>query len=194
MIGATYPGTNVTIKNNSVVGSSVSMDNAIYIADGATGIVSGNSVINYASVPDTLGDVTDATCGIAVSRGSGNVTVSGNSVGNTEAAICIYAKSNNNTVTNNKLFSTPFNDGVYICSNGNRVQNNVIASSTDSGIRLDTSAADNCSGLSNNNTITNNTINGACVGIIEPSGTTGNVITPNTYSNVGAITSANVCP
>lgn len=193
-IGAVAAGTTVTIKDNYVVGSAVSLDNAIYVAGGATGTVSGNTVINFASAPDSLGDVTDGICGIAVSRKSGNVTVSGNSIGNTEIGICLYANSNTNTITGNHIFSTPYNDGVYICSNGNKVQDNVISSSTDSGVRLDNSSANSCTGFGNNNMITKNTINGACVGVIEPSGTTGNIITPNVYSNIGATTSPSICP
>jgi parallel beta-helix repeat protein len=193
-IGATYAGTTVMLKNNTVVGSSVSLDNGIYLAGGATGTVSGNSVINFAAAPDTLGDDADASCGIAVSGGSQNVTVSSNSIGNTEVGICVYANSNNNTLTSNKIFSTQFNDGIYLCSNGNLVQHNVISTSADAAVRLDNGATKACTGLANSNTITFNTINGACVGILEPSGTTGNVISPNTLTNVGAVTSTSICP
>jgi len=191
-IGGTYPGTTVTIKSNSVVGSAVSMDNGIYVARGATGTVTGNSIINFASAPDTLGDVADATCGIAISVGTGNVTVSENSIGNAEVGICLYSTSDNNTVVNNRIFSSAINDGIYVCSSNNLVQNNVFASSSDAAIHIGTSGSNTCS-AANNNTITNNTINGACVGIVEPSGTTGNVIAPNTFTNAGTVTSTGIC-
>ena len=193
-IGATAAGTTATIEKNNVVGSSVSLDNGIYVAGGATGTVSRNSVINFVSSPDSLGDATDATCGIAVSRKSQNVTVSNNSIGNTEAGVCLYANANNNTVSSNKIFSTQFNDGIYICSSGNLVQHNVISTSTDAAIRLDNGASPACAGQGNNNTITHNTINGSCIGVLEPTGTSGNGITPNDYINVTAITSSGICP
>ena len=190
-IGATYTGTNVTIRNNSVVGSTVSLDNGIYLARGATGTVAGNSVIDFVSAPDTLGDTADASCGIAVSKGSGSITISGNSVGNTEVGICLYSGTSNNSVVNNKIFNSAPNDGVYVCGNNNLVQNNVITSSNDAAIHLDNTA---CTGFGNSNTITKNVVNGACVGILVPSGTTGNVLTPNTASNVALLKSANICP
>jgi len=98
------------------------------------------------------------------------------------------------TITGNELVGTIYNDGIYVCGNGNLVQHNTIEGSTNAGIRLDNADADNCMGFGNNNTITQNTINGTCIGLLEPSGTTGNVIGPNTYENVDLIKSANICP
>lgn len=191
-IGATQTGTTVTISGDSVVGSTISLDNGVYFARGAVGTVANNSIINFIYPPDKIGDLADAICGIQITKSS-NITITGNNVGNTDCPIAL-AKGTNNTITNNKLVSTVNNDGVYVCGNGNIVQHNTIIGSDDSGIRLDNSAANFCTGFGNGNTITQNVINGTCVGILEPAGTTGNVVSPNTFSNVGILKSGSICP
>ena len=190
-IGATSSGTTATISGNSVIGSSVSLDNGIYVAGGATGIVSGNTIMNFV-VPDALGDNKNGICGIQITKAS-NLTISGNTVSSTNCAISM-AQGTSLTITGNKIMNTVDVDGIYICGNSNIVQHNIITGSDDAAIRLDNTAADFCTGFGNNNTITGNTINGSCVGVLEPTGTTGNLLTPNTYNNVQLLQSANKCP
>jgi hypothetical protein len=191
-IGATLSGTTVTITNNSVVGSNVSLDNGIYVAGGAVGTVSNNTVMNFINPLDALGDNNNGLCGIQVS-GSSNVTITGNTIGNTNCAISMH-QATNLTITTNKLLSTANNDGVYVCGNNNTVQGNTIRGSDNAGIRLDNSVANFCAGFGNGNTITQNVVNGACVGVLEPAGTTGNIITPNTFNNVKTLSSVSICP
>ena len=97
------------------------------------------------------------------------------------------------TITKNELISTVDNDGIYVCGNSNLVQENTVRGSANAGIRLDNTAANSCTAFGNSNTITKNTINGSCIGVLEPTGTTGNVISPNTYDNVNLVTSASIC-
>jgi hypothetical protein len=52
--------------------------------------------------------------------------------------------------------------------------------SAESGVHLD----DTCGGTGNNNTVTSNTINEACAGILTGTGTTGNSVSPDTFFNV----------
>jgi hypothetical protein len=191
-IGATGTGTTVTISGNSVIGNSNSEDNGIYLARGATGTVSDNTVMNFTNPTDTLGSNLNGLCGVQITRSS-NVTISSNTVGNTNCAISM-TQGTSLTITHNELISTVDNDGVYVCGSGNLVQQNTIRGSDNAGIRLDNSAANSCTGFGNSNTITQNTINGACIGILEPTGTTGNVIIPNTYDNVNLVKSARICP
>jgi parallel beta-helix repeat protein len=139
---------------------------------------------------DTRGDLVNALCGMVVSSSSG-VTVTGNTVGNTQCGIALYSASNN-TITKNQIFASRVNDGIYICGNGNVVQSNRISGSDDAAIHLDNTIAA-CSGLGNNNTVTLNTINEACAGVLLPPGTTGNSITPNTFNSVKTITSSGLC-
>jgi hypothetical protein len=191
-IGATAPGTTVTISGNSVIGNSISDDNGIYVAQGATGTVSGNTIMNFTIPTDTFGSNANGICGIQVTKSS-NVTISNNIVGNTNCAISM-TQGTSLSITHNEVINTVDNDGIYVCGNSNVVQQNNIRSSANAGIRLDNAAADNCTGFGNSNTVTQNTINGACIGILEPTGTTGNVISPNTFDNVYLVNSASICP
>jgi parallel beta-helix repeat protein len=190
-IGATGTGTTVTISGNSVIGDSISEDNGIYVAGGATGTVSDNIIMNFTNPKDTLGNIDDGLCGIQITNSS-NVTISGNTVGNTNCGISMYAGTSL-TITKNELISTVDNDGIYVCGNSNLVQENTVRGSANAGIRLDNTAANSCTAFGNSNTITKNTINGSCIGVLEPAGTTGNVISPNTYDNVNLVTSASIC-
>jgi len=191
-IGATQTGTTVMITGNSVVGSTVSLDNGVYLARGALGAVSNNSVINFINPGDILGDNKDGACGIQITKAS-NLTITGNIVANTNCAISM-TQGTSNTITNNRLLSTVNNDGVYVCGNKNLVRGNIIIGSDNAGVRIDKSAANFCTGFGHSNRITQNVINGACVGILEPNGTVGNIIAPNTFSNVGTLKSAKICP
>jgi hypothetical protein len=191
-VGASGTGTTATISGNSVIGGSVSEDNGIYLSQGATGTISGNTIMNFTLATDTLGDNADGLCGIQVTKSS-SVTISGNIVGNTDCAISM-TQGTSLTITYNELVGTIHNDGIYVCGNGNLVQHNAIEGSANAGIRLDNADADNCTGFGNSNTITSNTVNGSCIGVLEPTGTTGNVTGPNTYYNVDLFKSPNICP
>src|ERR1035438_10669280 len=74
-------------------------------------------------------------------------------------------------------------DAIDLCSSNNLAKSNTIYGSAQSAIHAD----DECPGPStasgNNNTVQSNTINEACAGILQGTGT-GNVFTSNTFANV----------
>ena len=115
--------------------------------------------------------------------------MTGNTVESTQLAIATaadptYGLADSATIKSNKIGGTRNYDAIDLCSNSNIAESNVIYGSAQSGIHAD----DECPGpgsapSGNSNTIENNTINEACAGILEGSGT-GNVFSPNTFSNV----------
>jgi hypothetical protein len=183
-----FVGTNATIKGNSIAGlglANVHFENGINLAKGATGKISGNSVL------DNI-DPNGFSSGILV-NGPG-VTVTGNVVGNNDNGIAIveFNSVDNDIVTQNTVFRSVY--GVDACSNKSSVQNNVITSSDVAAIFLDSS----CSGPSpsgNNNTVRYNTINDACAGVLADPATTGNTVAGNSFSNVvNTVKSGTSCP
>ena len=73
-----------------------------------------------------------------------------------------------------------------MCSSYNTAQSNTVYGSAESGIHVD----DTCgSGTGTNNSVTKNTINEACAGILLGTGG-GNTTAPNTFFNVANTTLA----
>jgi parallel beta-helix repeat protein len=144
--------------------------------DGATGPVSGNSVV------DNSGLSAGGSEGILI-QGSHGVQIVGNTLGNNAYGIKFIPDPNldadDGTVSQNTVLGSGI-DGIYVCSNNNLVQANRISASLESGVNL-ASLSGTCSG--NNNTISNNSINEACAGILVDPGVTGNVTTPNLIFN-----------
>jgi parallel beta-helix repeat protein len=171
--------TSVTIQKNSVSGpGSISniATRGIWMLDGATGPVSGNSVV------DNSGLSAGGSEGILI-QGSHGVQIVGNTLGNNAYGIKFIPDPNldadDGTVSQNTVLGSGI-DGIYVCSNNNLVQANRISASLESGVNL-ASLSGTCSG--NNNTISNNSINEACAGILVDPGVTGNVTTPNLIFN-----------
>jgi parallel beta-helix repeat protein len=100
--------------------------------------------------------------------------ISGNTISN--SAVGIYAGCNSNTITNNWIFNSLY-DGVDVCGSGNTVQNNTINDSSQAGVNL----TQGCS--SQNNILTNNTIDGACTAVLTGTDAVGNTASPNTLFN-----------
>jgi hypothetical protein len=177
-------GTNVTILNNIVVGqgpTTGAAENGIQIGFGAAGKVTGNIVIDDIYSPGNV-----AAAGILVFASSG-ITVTSNTVGNTQQGIAIvtdtvdgYGVADSATVTANRVFGTQLFDAIDLCSNNNMAETNTISGSAQSGVHLDSG----CASTGNGNTVTKNTIQEACAGILEGTGTSGNTASQNMFFDV----------
>jgi len=202
-------GPTVTISGNYIVGLGATgmnwpggaAENGVQVGFGAVGTISGNTVNDniwwgeYAQYNyDGLGGPTpgNGASGILVYASEG-VTISSNSVGSAQFGIAVdsdptYGPADSNTITSNKISGTQVFDAIDVCSSSNTVKLNNIYGSAQSAIHVD----DGC-GSGNYNTVTNNTINEACAGILE--GTNTGTYSPNTYDNVTYTTLAgDVCP
>jgi parallel beta-helix repeat protein len=203
-ITASGPGTAgvgpvVTVKGNTVIGlgaTTVTAQNGIQVGLGATGSITSNYVADdiYTNPPNCSPSCTGAS-GILVYASAG-VTVSSNTVESAQYGIVPVTDTNNGGPANgtiiklNHIGGTQLFDAIDLCSDGNTAQTNVIYGSSQDGIHMD----DSCSpSTGSNNTVTGNTINEACAGILLGSGT-GNTTAPNTFLNVTNTTLAgDVC-
>jgi hypothetical protein len=197
--GAGSFGPKVTINANYIVGLGATPlnwpggagENGVQIGFGASGTVSGNIVndniwygeypqYNYAGQGGPTPD--NGASGILVYASTG-ITVSDNNVGSAQFGIATdtdptYGPGDNTTITSNKVSGTQVFDAIDLCSSTNKVQSNTIYGSAESAVHSD----DSC-GSGNNNSITDNTINEACAGVLLGTGT-GTTYSPNTYLNV----------
>ena len=185
-------GTNVTIIGNSVVGAgpTTTAQNGIQVGFGATGKVQNNTVAD----DDFNGDPSAGTGSGILIYDSGNMTISGNSVTNAQNGIPIVTDgalpADTNVVTNNRVSDTHLGDGIDLCSNNNMVSGNIVFSSGQAGIHLDSS----CGSTGNNNTVSKNTVNEACAGILLGSGSGNTFPIANIVANVANTTLAgDVC-
>jgi hypothetical protein len=180
-------GPAVTVTSNTVIGlgaTAVIAQNGIQIGYGATASVTSNYVVDdiYINPPDC------APCygssGILI-YGSAGVTVSSNTVESTQIGIVPVTESasltaNGTTVKLNHVGGTQNYDAIDLCSDGNIAQSNVIYGSAESGIHVDGECPPS---TGSSNTVTGNTINEACAGILLGTGSS-NTTAPNTFSNV----------
>jgi nitrous oxidase accessory protein NosD len=132
--------------------------------------------------PDTISDSADAASGILV-YASSRVTVSGNTVGNTQFGIAFvsdptFGPADGGTVTGNRVAATHIFDGIELCGSSNTVQSNWITGSDESAIHVDSS----CWPVTNN-VISGNTIIEACAGILVGTTAGSNSIGSNTFFN-----------
>jgi hypothetical protein len=191
-ITAGGPGTGggpaMAITGNTVIGIGATpmiAQNGIQIGFGASGKVNNNAVADdiYSGAAAAAGS------GILIYASSG-ITVSGNSVQSTQFGIATVTDSvdgpaDNAIVTFNHIGGTQEFDAIDLCSDTNTAQSNTInGSMAQSGIHLD----DGCPGpgstpSGNNDTVTNNTINEPCAGILLGSSAT-STVAPNTFFNV----------
>jgi hypothetical protein len=194
--GPGSPGPAVTISGNYIVGlaatamnwqgvyltQGTAAENGIQVGFGASGTVSGNTVNDNVWGQDTSSDPGDAASGILVYASDG-IMVSGNSVGSAQFGIVAvtdptYGPADNTVIQSNKVMGTQIFDAIDLCSNSNTAKLNTIYGSAESGVHVD----DAC-GSGNGNSVTNNTINEACAGILLGTGT-GTISSPNTFFNV----------
>jgi hypothetical protein len=180
---------NVTVKNNTIGGNTTGpAGNGIAVWFGASGTISGNSIINVlepVSYPNLFG----AGYGIIVECSQG-VTATGNTIGDTQAGIvvlsfsgCNTGNGDGNTFTGNKISQTHIFDAVYVCGNYNLVQGNTINGTSEAAINIDTSCNYGVSGFYNN--FSSNTVNEACMTALEYPGLSG-------YNTVGSNHAYNV--
>jgi parallel beta-helix repeat protein len=193
---ARYAGATLNATGNYVQGfgpTGVIGQNGIELAfGGAAGTIKSNTVIDnfYTGTDATASDILlyDASDTL------GTVTVSGNTVGNSNIGIAIVAATVGTygdfaAVSGNKVMASSLFDGIDVCSNNNTVTSNTIFNSTESGIHLDAS----CGTTGSNNSVKGNTIlESACAGILQDPGTT-NTIGTNTYYTVPTLVAAS-CP
>jgi parallel beta-helix repeat protein len=194
-ITADGSGTTVTISGNYVVGqgpTTGAAENGIQVSDGAAGTIFSNKVVDDVYSPATFG-----AAGILVFD-SGSLTIQSNTVSNTQFGIVIFSDgatdADNNTISSNSVAATHADDGMDLCSNGNTVKANTVYASDGAGIHLDSSCTEDGGPTGNGNTVSGNTVNEACAGVLLGSGT-GNKLSANTNFNVIDTTFAgDVCP
>lgn len=193
-VGNGSPGPAVTITGNYIVGLgatalnwplSGAAENGVQVGFGATGKVTLNTVNDniWAQDPTDPCPVCNGASGILVYASSG-ISVTNNAVGSAQFGIVTvsdptYGAADNSIITGNKVAGTQLLDAIDACSSGNIVKSNVIYGSAQSGVHVD----DTC-GSGINNTVTSNTINEACAGILLGNGSPTNTVTPNTFFNV----------
>ena len=181
------PGPNVKVTGNTVIGlgaTTVTAQNGIQIGYGATATVTSNYVVDDIYINPPACSPCYGASGILI-YGSAGVNVLTNTVESTQYGIVPVTASatqnaNGTIVTSNHIGGTQTFDAIDLCSDGNTAKSNVIYGSSQDGIHLD----DTCSpSTGSSNTVTLNTINEACAGILLGSGG-GNTTAPNTFSNV----------
>jgi hypothetical protein len=179
-------GPNVTVTGNTIIGlgaTTVTAQNGIQIGYGATGTVTSNNVVDDIYINPPSCSPCYGASGILI-YGSNFVTVSTNTVESTQFGIVPVTESagktaNGTVVKSNHVGGTQNYDAIDLCSDGNIAQLNVIYGSAQSGIHTD----DTCPpSTGSGNTVTGNTINEACAGILLGTGTNTN-ISPNTFMN-----------
>lgn len=161
--GTPAPSLTVNISSNMVVSSTIFGANPVYgeiDIQGATGSIRNNQVITHPAPPGI-----SAGTGIT---GPSNMVVSNNTVVGTG----IWLLGDSNTITGNKV---AFGGGITVSGQNNTVRNNTIFGD---GISF------NCTGTMN--TVIKNVINDSVIGI---SNHPGNIISPNTFVNVGTLVS-----
>jgi hypothetical protein len=198
-------GASATIKGNSLGGNVPGPSgNGIALWFGGTGTVTDNSIINVIE-PISFPNFFNAGYGIIVQCSQG-VTISGNTIGDTQAGIVVsswYCTSESgngdgNTILKNTVSQTHIFDAVYVCGNFNLVKSNAIDSTSEAAIRFDDSCNTGISGF--NNTFSGNTVNEACTtSLVDPAVVGSNTIGSNSTYNVaydqliGDVLSAGFC-
>jgi hypothetical protein len=220
-ITADGSGTVATISGNYVVGigtTTLTAQNGIQLSDGASGKVSNNTVTDDVYVnPSNCYDASepqDSSCysasGILLYDSGGtsgsHVTVSGNTLSNTQGAIVALTDgaetADYNDVSLNKITTTPaiavtgftyLLDGIDLCSNNNTATSNTVFNSAGAGVHLDSSCTEPGGGSSGSGTATHNTVNEACAGVLT--GNNGGAATGTlTYNVVATTQSGDTCP
>lgn len=187
-------GPKATVTGNTVIGIGATpaiAQNGIEISFGATGKVSGNYVADNVYTGGYW-----ASSGILI-YAAADVTASANTVENAQYAIATasdptYGVADGATISSNHIGGAA--DAIDLCSNNNTATSNTIYGSTQDGAHSDDTCTSGSVVSGNNNTITGNTINEACAGVLLGTGT-GTTSSPNTFLNVTNTTLAgDVCP
>ena len=173
-ITANEADTQVTISGNVVTGlgtAAGTAQNGIQIGFGATGTIHANTVANHVYAPciDLTG--CPATADDILVYQSDGVTVDHNTVGVSQTGIAIVA--NNAKVLDNTVFDSLIFDGVLLQGNGNSATGNHITRSDQAAVVIS----------GNSNTVQQEVINDATIGILTIAGSTGTTMGINTFFN-----------
>jgi len=194
-ITADGSGTTVTISGNYVVGqgpTTGAAENGIQVSDGAAGTVFSNKIMDDVYAPATAG-----ASGIIVFD-SGSLTIQSNTVNNTQFGIVVFSdgapNADNNTITGNNISATHADDGMDLCSNGNTVKANVVYASDGAGIHLDSTCTEDGAPTGNGNTVSGNTVNEACAGVLLGSGTGNRLSANSTFNVIDTTFAGDACP
>lgn len=199
------PKANGTVTFNSITGqgpTTGAAENGVQISDGAAGCVTDNAIVDNIWAPDVFGDTGDAAAGILI-YGSEHILVQNNIVGTTQFGIVtvtdpVYGSSAVNpqglgdhaTITSNVVINTQLYDAIDICSNDNSITGNTVFNAAESGIHLDST----CGSTGLGNTVSNNTVNESCAGILYGTGSPSGLAAHNSFFNVVSVVSAgDVC-
>jgi hypothetical protein len=216
-ITADGSGTVATIEDNYVVGigaTPLTAQNGIQVSDGASGKVEDNTVTDdvYINSSTCFSDDTGCYSATAIllydsgGTSSSPITISGNTVSNSQGAILTYtdgtATADYNNVSSNKITTTPaivvsgatyLLDAIDLCSDHNTATSNTVMNSSGSGVHLDSSCTEPGGQASGANSSANtNTINEACTGVLtgNSGSTSGNI----TYNVVETTATGDTCP
>jgi hypothetical protein len=217
-ITADGAGMVATISGNYVVGigaTTLIAQNGIQLSTGASGKISTNTVTDdvYTNPSDCYNSNPSLnTCysstGILLFDSGGTsgtpVTISSNTVSNTQGGIVIYtdgsAPADYNTVSSNKVTTTPaivvtgytyLLDGIDLCSNHNTATSNTVYYSSGSGVHLDSSCATGMTG--NSSSASGTTVNEACAGVLLGNNA-GSATTTTSYNVVEVTATGDSCP
>ncbi len=177
---------NVTVEHNTVMGAGAVNDNAqngiqLY---GANGSVTSNTIDgNWYTVGSY------AATGVLVIE-SYAPTITSNTISNSNVGVYLESinagDTDNATVTSNAITATHIYDGIVLCANLSTARSNTINVADESGVNV----AAGCGDALPTDTVSSNTINGACAGVLidppataTPNGTYYNVITQVLTSN-----------
>jgi hypothetical protein len=185
-------GASAKILKNSIGGNVPGLSgNGIAVWFGGSGTITGNSIINVLE-PIAYPNLFNAGFGIVVQCSQG-VTISGNTIGDTQVGIdigtffCNATTGNGdaNTITKNTISQTHIFDAVYVCGNFNLVQGNTINGTSEAAVRIDDTCNVGVSGFFN--TVSGNTVNEACTTtLVDPAVVGSNTIGSNTTYNVAS--------
>jgi parallel beta-helix repeat protein len=211
-ITADGSGTVATITGNYVVGigaTPLTAQNGIQVSYGATGSVKNNTVTDDVYISPDGGPYYSATGILLYDSGtvSTGLTVSGNTVSSSQGGIVTYGDSSgtadNNVISSNKVTTSPAAgpyqlDGIDLCSNHNTATSNTVYNSSGAGVHIDSQCTEATGMSGNNTTVTKNTVNEACAGVLLGNGS-GNTVggggNLNTFYNVVLTTQAgDSCP
>jgi parallel beta-helix repeat protein len=202
-------GTISTVMGNYIVGAGatpVIAQNGIQVSDGANGKVTNNTVTDDVYISPDGGPYYSAT-GILLYDSGGTaaskLVVSGNIVSNSQGGIVAFGDAGGtadyNTISSNRVTTSPaagpfLLDGIDLCSDNNTAQLNVVFNSSGSGIHIDSQ----CTGVSgptgNNTTVTANTINEACAGVLTGNGSGSSQSGNNTFNVLQTSLAGDSCP
>jgi nitrous oxidase accessory protein NosD len=171
-ITANESGTHVSINENTVTGVGPTVgaaQNGIQIGFGAQGQITSNSIANNIYQPCMSTTTCPANAaGILIFQSDGihmeHNTLAANQVG-------IFVAANNAVVGGSTIFHSVVLDGIALVGDGNTATGNNVSNSDDAGVFVQ----------GNSNTVSDNLITGAAVGILKISGSTGTVLTGNQF-------------